>query len=74
MPIPEYLRRQAESCLRIARAGFDLATAERLRHMAADLRAKADELEERERQSALALHLMNGHGRNGSGGEFGRGG
>jgi hypothetical protein len=48
MLLSEYLRRQAENCLRIARQGFDLATAERLRHMAVELQAKADELEEQE--------------------------
>ena len=37
---PEYLRRQAENCLRIARTCFDLASAERLRLMAAELNAK----------------------------------
>ncbi len=41
----EYLRRQAEACLRIARGCFDLASAERLRLMAAELRGKADEIE-----------------------------
>ena len=38
----EYLRRQADNCLRIARDCFDLATAERLRLMAAELQAKAE--------------------------------
>ena len=41
----EYLRRQAQNCLRIARSCFDLASAERLRLMAAELNAKADELD-----------------------------
>src|SRR5262245_18145582 len=36
----EFLRRQAENCLRIARSCFDLASAERLRLMANDLKAK----------------------------------
>jgi hypothetical protein len=68
MPLSEYLRQQAENCLRIARQGFDLATAERLRHMAAELEAKADELEEAE-DEGLSPHLMgngNGYFRNGS--------
>jgi hypothetical protein len=43
---PEFLRRQAENCLRIARSCFDLASAERLRLMAAELNAKALEIEE----------------------------
>ena len=48
MLTPEFLRRQAENCLRIARTCFDLASAERLRLMAADLTAKAIEIEERQ--------------------------
>jgi hypothetical protein len=46
MLTPEFLRRQAENCLRIARTCFDLASAERLRLMAAELNAKAAELSE----------------------------
>jgi len=48
MLTPEFLRRQAENCLRIARTCFDLASAERLRLMAAELTAKAIEVEERQ--------------------------
>ena len=48
---PEFLRRQAENCLRIARSCFDLASAERLRLMAAELNAKAAEMEEDKRQN-----------------------
>ena len=48
---PEFLRRQAENCLRIARSCFDLASAERLRLMAAELNAKAAEMDETERQN-----------------------
>ena len=58
----EYLRHQAETCVRIARTTFDLATAERLRFMAADLRAKADELDD---QKSIEPHMMTGRG-NGS--------
>jgi hypothetical protein len=47
---PEFLRRQAENCLRIARSCFDLASAERLRLMAAELTAKAAEMEEQNRR------------------------
>jgi hypothetical protein len=43
----EFLRRQAENCLRIARSCFDLGSAERLRLMAVELQAKADEIERR---------------------------
>ena len=46
----EFLRRQAENCLRIARTCFDLASAERLRLMAGELNAKATEMDEKERQ------------------------
>ena len=51
MLTPEFLRRQAENCLRIARSCFDLGSAERLRLMAAELDAKAAELDEQTRQS-----------------------
>jgi hypothetical protein len=50
MLTPEFLRRQAENCLRIARSCFDLASAERLRLMAAELNAKAAEMDEQTRQ------------------------
>jgi hypothetical protein len=46
---PQFLRSQAENCLRIARTCFDLASAERLRLMAAELNAKAVEIEEQNR-------------------------
>jgi hypothetical protein len=51
MLTPEFLRRQAENCLRIGRGCFDLTSAERLRLMAAELNAKADEIEEDRRYS-----------------------
>src|SRR5258707_2368922 len=51
MLTPEFLRRQAENCLRIARSCFDLGSAERLRLMAAELTAKAAELDENTRQA-----------------------
>ena len=50
MLTPEFLRRQAENCLRIARSCFDLASAERLRLMAAEFTAKAAEIDEQTRQ------------------------
>jgi hypothetical protein len=49
MPTAEYLRRQAEACLLIARTCFDLTSAERLRLMAAELKAKAAEIEKIEK-------------------------
>ncbi len=77
MRTSEYLRQQADNCMRIARAGFDLATAERLRHMAAELRAKADEIDaEDDRDGSVPPHMMNGNGSssgNGSQGDFERG-
>jgi hypothetical protein len=50
MLTPEFLRRQAENCLRIARSCFDLTSAERLRLMAAELNAKAAEMDSDKRQ------------------------
>ena len=50
MLTPEFLRRQAENCLRIARSCFDLASAERLRLMATELNAKAAEMDAQSRQ------------------------
>ena len=49
MLTPEFLRRQAENCIRIARTCFDLDSAERLRLMAAELNAKATEIEAQDR-------------------------
>jgi hypothetical protein len=48
MPLADYLRRQAENCLRIARNCFDLSSAERMRLLANELKAKADEIDQRE--------------------------
>ena len=42
MLTPEFLRRQAENCLRIARSCFDLTSAERLRLMAAEENRRQD--------------------------------
>ena len=55
MLTPEFLRRQAENCLRIARSCFDLTSAERLRLMAAELNAKAAELEDDRPSSRHAM-------------------
>ena len=46
----QFLRRQADNCVRIARQCFDLTASERLRFMAAELRAKADEIEEKDQR------------------------
>jgi hypothetical protein len=46
MSTSEYLRLQAEHCLRIARSCFDLASAERMRLLATELRAKAAEIDD----------------------------
>jgi hypothetical protein len=46
MNTSSFLRRQAETCVVLSRATFDLTAAERLRTMAAELRAKAAELDE----------------------------
>lgn len=68
----EYLRRQAETCLRLARTTFDLATAERLRYVAIDLNAKAEELDS---EDTFTPHLiMKGNGNGSVEGETDRGG
>jgi hypothetical protein len=45
MMMVDYLRAQAATCLQWSRDCFDLATATRLRLLAEELAAKADELE-----------------------------
>jgi hypothetical protein len=58
MPVAEFLRRQAESCLRTARGCFDLASAERMRITAAELNAKAAEIDaERSVPNPIPPHL-----------------
>jgi hypothetical protein len=49
MLTPEFLRRQADNCLRISRSCFDLASAERLRLMAMELTTKAAEMDNNDR-------------------------
>lgn len=68
----EYLRQQAANCLRLARSTFDLATAERLRHMAADFEARADDLQQ---PLPMRGHMLRNYGYspNGSNGENGHG-
>lgn len=58
MLTPEFLRRQAENCLRIARSCFDLSSSERLRLMAAELNAKAAEMDEDKRQNRWQQSTM----------------
>ena len=67
MLTPEFLRRQAENCLRIARGCFDLASAERLRLMAAELNAKAAELDARGRYAAPVMVQDRAFSHNGNG-------
>jgi hypothetical protein len=66
MLTPEFLRHQAENCLRIARTCFDLTSAERLRLMAAEFQAKAAEMERedpfRSRAAAAASSGRTDHG------------
>jgi hypothetical protein len=69
MPHAEYLRKQAEACRRLARSTFDLATAERLRFLAAELSSKADELDD---EDTVQPHMMADGFRNGSTGESNR--
>ena len=55
MPIVIYLRQQAENCLNIARSCFDLASAEHMRLIANELKAKANEIE---RVEGVDTHVM----------------
>jgi hypothetical protein len=61
MLTPEFLRRQAENCLRIARSCFDLASAERLRLMATELTAKAAEIEQSNQESRRSRSMERNH-------------
>jgi hypothetical protein len=55
MPTAQFLRRQAQTCLRIARTCFDLASAERMRQLAGELNAAAAQIE---RQHQIAPHTI----------------
>lgn len=55
----DYLRRQAELCIAISRATFDLTMAGRLRDMAVGLQGKAAELED---EMGFPPHLIAGNG------------
>jgi hypothetical protein len=48
----DFLRGQAEKCIALSRATFDLTLAGRLRTMAAELRTQATEEDDHERVSA----------------------
>jgi hypothetical protein len=54
-----FLRRQAEHCIALSRATFDLTVAGRLRRMADELRNRASELED-EFEHAPALAIRRG--------------
>jgi hypothetical protein len=56
MGLSNYLRRQAELCIAISRATFDLTMAGRLRDMAADFQDKAAELEDEPAQ--VPAHMI----------------
>ena len=64
-----YLRRQAETCFRLARTTFDLSTAEQLRYLAVSLQAKAAELDD---ETVMKLHMMREPSQNESAGENNR--
>ncbi len=68
----EYLRQQAANCLRLARSTFDLTTAERLRHMAAEFQSRADDLHQAHPMRG-SLMSRNGFSPNGSNGGNGHG-
>ena len=71
MSLAEYLRQQAATCQRLARATFDLTTAERLRYLAADLRTKAVTVDD---ENDIQPHLIPGNGFAGSTGSNGQNG
>lgn len=58
----EFLRRQAENCVRVARQCFDLAASERLRIMATELHAKADEIDDEQKDQAVSPAIMRRNG------------
>jgi hypothetical protein len=56
MKMSDFLRRQAELCVAISRATFDLTMAGRLRAMAAEFQVKAAELDDDMAQ--FAAHML----------------
>ena len=61
-PTPEFLRRQADNCIRVARQCFDLTASERLRIMAGELRSKADEIEEENEDQTIPGEMIHRNG------------
>ena len=55
-----FLRRQAEHCIALSRATFDLTIASRLRTMADELRTRASQLEDD--NDAMVAHVMRRNG------------
>ena len=55
-----FLRRQAEHCVTLSRATFDLTIASRLRTMAEELRARAVQLEDD--HGTMPAHVMRRNG------------
>jgi hypothetical protein len=55
-----FLRRQAEHCIALSRATFDLTVAGRLRRMADELRSRASELEDQFEQTPTHAIGRNG--------------
>jgi hypothetical protein len=60
-----FLRRQAEHCIALSRATFDLTVAGRLRRMADELRNRASELEDEFEQTPA--HAISRNARHGDG-------
>ena len=54
-----FLRKQAEHCIALSRATFDLTIASRLRAMAEEFRARASELEDE--TGAIPAHAIERH-------------
>ena len=63
-PSPSTSVSKPPACQRLSRATFDLTTAERLRFLAADLRSKAEAVED----DHFRLHMVQGNGFAGSNG------
>jgi hypothetical protein len=55
MTTAKFLRLKADTCLMIARGCFDLACAERMRHLANELKARANQIECEERLDGSAI-------------------
>jgi hypothetical protein len=63
----DYLRRQAENCLSLSRATFDLVVASRLRALAEEFKRKAQEIDD----ISFPVPVRNGTGARAGGGERG---